>query len=230
MNKYLKEYRIKNADKLKEYWDSFITNQERAEYKKDYELHRRMRPLALGRMKMTLPPPTIIIVNAPTENEIKPIVKQNVKKEVLQKPPKPHRDKPTESNKKYGAERFPTEESWLEHKREYEKRWKNEDKSRRIAASIRCKLWELLMGQRKHYKFREMLGCDDTFLKKHLESLFIDGMSWDNYGQYGWHVDHIIPLSSFDLKDPTQQLMCTHWSNLQPLWWQDNLSKGSKIL
>jgi hypothetical protein len=53
-------------------------------------------------------------------------------------------------------------------------------------------------------------------------------MTWDNYGKYGWHLDHIKPCSSFNLKDPEQQLQCFHWSNQQPLWAKDNLSKGAK--
>lgn len=133
-------------------------------------------------------------------------------------------------SRRYGVANFPTEDDWLIHKRAYEKKWKDENKSRRIAASIRCKLWELLMGVKDHYSFREMLGCDDVFLRQHLESLFKDGMSWENYGINGWHVDHIIPLCSFDLEDPNQQLVCTHWSNLQPLWWWENLSKGGRVI
>jgi len=52
-------------------------------------------------------------------------------------------------------------------------------------------------------------------------------MSWDNYGYRGWHIDHIRPCASFDLTDPEQQRECFHYTNLQPLWWQDNLRKGT---
>jgi hypothetical protein len=51
-------------------------------------------------------------------------------------------------------------------------------------------------------------------------------MSWDNYGYYGWHIDHIIPLSSAKTKEEIYKLC--HFKNLQPLWWTDNLSKGKK--
>ena len=52
-------------------------------------------------------------------------------------------------------------------------------------------------------------------------------MNWSNMNQ--WHIDHIRPISSFNLNDPTQQKKCFHFSNLQPLWAKDNLKKGSKF-
>lgn len=48
-------------------------------------------------------------------------------------------------------------------------------------------------------------------------------------GKHGWHVDHIIPCSSFDLTDIKQQKICFHYTNLQPLWAIDNLKKSNKI-
>lgn len=72
----------------------------------------------------------------------------------------------------------------------------------------------------------ELLGCSVDYLKIHLESQFKDGMTWENYGHKGWHIDHIRPCASFDLTDPEQQKKCFHYSNLQPLWHQDNFSKS----
>ena len=65
-------------------------------------------------------------------------------------------------------------------------------------------------------------------LKIYLESKFVEGMSWNNYGLYGWHIDHIIPLSSANTEDEIYKLC--HYTNLQPLWSEDNLKKGCKIL
>ena len=65
------------------------------------------------------------------------------------------------------------------------------------------------------------------FVKKWIESQFVDGMSWDNHGE--WHIDHIRPCASFDLTDPEQQKECFNYKNLQPLWAKDNLSKGDRF-
>lgn len=72
------------------------------------------------------------------------------------------------------------------------------------------------------------LGCSAEELRHHLELQFKLGMNWNNYGRGGWHIDHKIPLASFDLSDRTQLLQAVHFSNLQPLWEKENLSKGSK--
>ena len=51
-------------------------------------------------------------------------------------------------------------------------------------------------------------------------------MNWENYGK--WHIDHIKPISKFDMTDQEEQKKCFHWSNLQPLWAEENISKGDK--
>ena len=61
----------------------------------------------------------------------------------------------------------------------------------------------------------------------HLESKFTDGMSWDNHTTHGWHIDHIIPLSSAKTLEEVEKLC--HFSNLQPLWAIDNLLKGGRV-
>jgi hypothetical protein len=65
-------------------------------------------------------------------------------------------------------------------------------------------------------------------LKLYLESKFQPGMSWDNWGRTGWHIDHIKPLALFNLSDRKQFLEACHYTNLQPLWAKDNLSKGDR--
>lgn len=73
-----------------------------------------------------------------------------------------------------------------------------------------------------------IVGCSPQFLKEYLENKFVDGMSWSNHGFGGWHIDHIIPLSSAKNEEEVYKLC--HYTNLQPLWAKDNLSKGGKIL
>ena len=79
-------------------------------------------------------------------------------------------------------------------------------------------------GARSHYS--ELLGCSLSDLASHIESKFLPGMSWDNRNL--WHLDHIRPLKTFDLSDPTQLAVACHFTNLQPLWAADNLTKGHR--
>lgn len=72
----------------------------------------------------------------------------------------------------------------------------------------------------------EIIGCRPEYLKEYLEEQFTQGMTWKNYGE--WHIDHIIPLSSATSQDDLYELC--HYTNLQPLWAQDNLKKGNKII
>jgi hypothetical protein len=91
----------------------------------------------------------------------------------------------------------------------------------------------VLFALQKNWKSKqtlELLGCSIKFLKQHLESQFTEGMRWSNYGKGGWVIDHIKPCISFDLSKSEEQHKCFNFSNLQPLWEVDNLSKGAKIL
>lgn len=102
--------------------------------------------------------------------------------------------------------------------------------------NIHCKLIKNCGKRLSRYLKRktlttiELLGCSSSKLRQHLESLWTEGMSWDNYGIYGWHIDHKHPISSFDLSCPEQMKLCCHYTNLQPLWAKDNLSKSNKII
>lgn len=71
-----------------------------------------------------------------------------------------------------------------------------------------------------------ILGTDWNSFKTHIENLFVDGMTWDNYGIYGWHIDHKRPLSHAITIDDLKEL--NHYTNLQPMWAEDNIKKGSK--
>jgi hypothetical protein len=102
--------------------------------------------------------------------------------------------------------------------------------SRKFAMSQQGRIRIALKSQnvKKRNKTIELIGCSFSDLRKHLESLFWPGMNWENHGRYGWHVDHIIPIAKFDLSDSYQQKICFNFTNMQPLWWRDNISKGKK--
>lgn len=100
----------------------------------------------------------------------------------------------------------------------------------RISHNIRGRIRDFLKNRNlsKNNRTFKIIGCTPTELKIHLQNRFKDGMSWKNYGYYGWHIDHIIPLDSG--KDEKEIYELCHFSNLQPLWHNDNQSKTNKIL
>ena len=108
------------------------------------------------------------------------------------------------------------------------KRYQN-DPGFRLKCLLRSRIWRVLKDQnvQKSKHFNEYTGCTVQELKEYMEGKFVDGMNWDNYGL--WHVDHVIPCSSFDLSKQEEQFKCFHYSNLQPLWAVDNLIKGDRI-
>jgi len=80
-------------------------------------------------------------------------------------------------------------------------------------------------GYKKKSKTQDILGADFETVKKHLESLFYDGMSWNNYGE--WQIDHIIPIAS--ATDENHLIGIMNYKNIQPLWKKDNISKGDMM-
>ena len=89
----------------------------------------------------------------------------------------------------------------------------------RLGHHERLQQWENLVG----YTFQDLM--------KHLESRFEPGMTWENYGRNGWHIDHVIPKSFFTITSVEDEHFKRCWSlnNLQPLWEADNIRKGAKI-
>jgi hypothetical protein len=130
-----------------------------------------------------------------------------------------------------------------EKNRAYAKSWriKNPDRYRaqkkrhypktpeqKILHNFRTRLC-LLAGKRKCSNTRALVGCDMNDFIIYIESKFEPGMSWENYGRYGWHIDHIMPCAIFDLTKPEHQKRCFHFSNLQPMWESDNCRKQDNI-
>jgi len=98
----------------------------------------------------------------------------------------------------------------------------------KISNYLRTRVYIAIKGNVKSDKTMNLIGCNIEFLKNYLESKFKPGMSWDNYGKYGWHVDHIKPCVKFDLSNPSEQRKCFNYKNLQPLWAEENWSKNDK--
>lgn len=96
-----------------------------------------------------------------------------------------------------------------------------------ISVTYRNRVREVLRGEYKSARTLELLGCSFEESRRHIEKQFRPGMTWENYGPV-WHIDHVRPCASFDLSDPVQQRECFHYSNLQPLFAQENREKSDK--
>lgn len=104
---------------------------------------------------------------------------------------------------------------------------RKEDPAFRILCSARSRLHQVLKSKKCDSTIN-LIGCTPNELKQHLENQFIEGMSWDNYGE--WHIDHIKPCAAFNFELEEKQSECFHYSNLQPLWAIDNLKKSAKYI
>lgn len=85
-----------------------------------------------------------------------------------------------------------------------------------------------MKGEDKSDRITTLLGYRPLELRRHIESLWSEGMSWENYGKGGWHIDHIVPISHFPSDAPVSVI--NNLSNLQPLWEKDNLRKGNRMV
>jgi hypothetical protein len=98
----------------------------------------------------------------------------------------------------------------------------------KLSHIVRTRIYKIIKinNINKSVKTFDIVGCSPKFLKEYLEKKFIDGMRWDNRSE--WHIDHIIPLSTAKTEEEIYELC--HYTNLQPLWAEDNLKKSNKIL
>jgi hypothetical protein len=110
------------------------------------------------------------------------------------------------------------------------------DPVKKLRHTIRARFKTAFNGNFSGGAAIEALGCSVLELKQHLESMFYDNMetgekmTWDNYGLFGWHVDHIIPVSTILGRDDVAQIsIVCHYTNLRPLWAKENLVKGAKL-
>ena len=140
------------------------------------------------------------------------------------------RDKTNNSKqyrKKYIAENI---DWWRKYEREYRSNRRKEDMFFKIKGNMSGRLSDLINKRNLSVNTLELIGCDRETFISYIEKQFTEGMTWENYGLKGWHVDHIVPLSSFDLTIESEVKKACHYTNLQPLWWKDNLEKGNKVI
>jgi hypothetical protein len=119
-----------------------------------------------------------------------------------------------------------------ETKREYQKHKRHTDPIYKLISNFRTAIYQVLKENnvQKNGHYFDVLKYTPEELMSHLESKFIDGMTWDNYG--GWHVDHIKPISSFNIIEIADEefMKCWGLDNLQPLWGMENIRKSNKLL
>jgi hypothetical protein len=117
------------------------------------------------------------------------------------------------------------------YRRQHQKHKEANNIQFKLKRRLRSRLYNALKGGFKAGSAVGLLGCPVDRLKAHLEASFHPhpatgaSMTWDNYG--AWHIDHIKPLDAFDLTEHTDLVVACHYTNLQPLWAEDNLSKGA---
>ena len=132
-----------------------------------------------------------------------------------------NREKRSAYKKKY-------RENNREKRRAYTNRRYETDIKFRTKTLLRSRIKDALKKKKKSSRSMELIGCSILHFMKHIEKQFVPGMTWENQGE--WHIDHMIPCASFDLEDPEQQRRCFHYTNQQPLWAAENISKGDKII
>jgi len=114
----------------------------------------------------------------------------------------------------------------------YHKEWKRKQYQNniqfRLKSCISSRIRMAIKNDIKYFKTINLIGCTVEQLKQHLESQFKIGMSWNNYGK--WHIDHIRSCSSFNLTKESEQKKCFNYTNLQPLWAEENIKKSNKVI
>jgi hypothetical protein len=135
----------------------------------------------------------------------------------------------------------PVEKIWLKHysRKHMNPRWEaaklERSIQRRIGSRLRTRYGMALMNYTSKgagsltAESQRVLGCSLSFYKLYLEQRFQEGMRWDNWSRDGWHIDHIVPISSFDLRKKRAREKAFHYTNTVPMWAGENLRKSAKV-
>lgn len=110
----------------------------------------------------------------------------------------------------------------------YHKQRRARDPAYKAMMAARGRLNTMLLGAMSSHRKRELIGCSLVQLKRHIESQFLLGMTWENRGVV-WELDHIIPCRMFNFTRQTDIWKCFHYRNLQPLWKWANRAKGCQV-
>lgn len=203
MKEYNKQYRLDNKDKMKEY---------KKEYRKNNSEYLRNKSKITRETKSYKE--SVKEFRAKNKDHIVEYNKQyyeNNRVEILK-------------NRK---QRNQTDYA-KSYRNQYKKERRQSDICYKLTGNIQGRIKQSLKRNLKSKNTIELIGCTIEELKLHIENQFKDGMTWENYGFYTWHIDHIRPCASFDLSDPEQQKICFNYKNMQPLWAHENLSKHAK--
>ena len=202
IKKLMKQYYLENKERFKEYdRQYYLENREKKiERSKQWRLNNEKRKKETDRQYYL-------------KNKEK--IKKQTKKYNLD-----NKEKVKKQKKKWRLNN-------MEKIRKYKRNIFQNNINYRLSQIIRIRILQALKGKSKSKNTIKLLGCTIEKLWNHLEKKFKPGMTRYNHGL--WHVDHIRPCASFDLKKPKQQSICFHYTNLQPLWAKDNIIKGAKL-
>lgn len=160
-------------------------------------------------------------------------------KEKRAKNPEKYREIDRKSYTKHLASRLKTEAEWRARNRERDRKNRRDyfaalraDPQFRVRSSVSAYMNFCLKSRKSGRTWSSIVDYTLQDLVSHLERQFKAGMNWGNYGRSGWHIDHIVPVSSFKFTSPEDPEFKACWSlsNLRPLWAVDNLRKGNKRL
>jgi hypothetical protein len=221
--KNVKKWSLNNQEKVKKYKNKYYEKNKISILKLNKQIYNKNKDKILEKQKIYALNNKEKIKqrnhNYYIKNRIKILEKQKIYSKINK-----------EKKKKYNKENKLRDS--IQHNKYTKDKYQN-NINYKITHLLRTRINLALKRNTKFGHTLELLGCSIYFLKKHLESKFTEGMSWDNYGKgingkgmQEWHIDHIRPCASFDLSKPEEQRKCFHYSNLQPLWAIDNLIKN----
>ena len=207
---YMNKYRFDNQERIRanskrSYWNN---HKLRLEYNKKYRLNNKEKIRIKSRIYYLAHRERLKKATAEWQNKYKERRNYNARKNYIK-----HKHKVIKRTTAYSIEKYRTD---IQYK---------------FKVNLRTRIRKALKGYHNYSKASrtmKLVDCNKEELWKHLEKQFKLGMTRENYGE--WHIDHIRPCASFDLRCPIGQLDCFHYTNLRPLWAHDNLSKGAKLL